>query len=92
MPKATHGLHQASEPFKPISRSAICILARLEARKAVVAKLRDEGRRVSLIKTATITAMANEHLAKHPELFAEAHARAQRLELYVKEKRRKRTC
>jgi len=84
MPKATHSLHQASEPFKPISRSAICILARQEAKKAVVAKLRDEGRRVSLIKVATITALTNEYVANHPELFVEAHAKAQRWGMYEK--------
>jgi len=77
--------------FRPISHSAVNVLARLAARQAVIAQLRDEGRRVSLIKASTISALTNERLANNPQLYAEAHERAQRLGCY-EPKQRKRTC
>jgi hypothetical protein len=80
-----------AEPFRPISHAAVNVLARLAARKEVIEQLRGEGRRVSMIKVATISAMASEHLAKHPELFVEAHAKAQQWGMY-EPKRRSRTC
>ena len=49
MAKADNSLHQASEPFQPISRSAVCILARLAAKKAVTEELRAAGVRVRLV-------------------------------------------
>jgi len=75
--------------FRPISHAAVNVLARIAARKEVIARLRDEGRRVSLIKTATITALANEYLANNPQLYADAHARARRGSVCTKKPRRR---
>jgi hypothetical protein len=68
--------------FRPISASAVHVLARLAARKAVQEELRSQGVRVSLVKPADISAKAQVYLADHPELFKEALERAQRLRLY----------
>ena len=79
MAQATHSLHQATEPFQPISRTAICILARLAAKRIVTAELKDAGVRVTLVKPAEITAKAIEYLIAHPELYDVARERAQRM-------------
>jgi hypothetical protein len=76
------------DTFKPISHFAVNALARLAARRAVVAELRDQGVRVTLIKAPTISAKANEYLAQHPELYAEAHDKAQRFGMQDRTKRR----
>ena len=78
----------ANETFQPISASAVHVLARLAARKAVQEQLRSEGVRVSLVKPAEVSARAHEYLSQHPELYREALARAQRLGMYEKPKRR----
>ena len=54
-------------------RSSIRVLARQRAIKAVKRQLQAEGRRkVCQIVHREIVAMANEYLAAHPELVAEA--------------------
>lgn len=71
--------------------SAVYVLARLAAKKAVNEQLRSEGRRLTLVFSAEITRRANEYLALHPELFDEARERAQRLGMFEKPKRRRRS-
>ena len=63
--------------FQPISASAVHVLARLAARKAVKEQLRAQGVRVSLIGPADISARAHEYLSQHPELYRQALERAQ---------------
>ena len=67
--------------FQPISASAVHVLARMAARRAVQEELRSQGVRVSLVKPAEISAKAHSYLSQHPELFKEALERAQRLGL-----------
>ena len=74
--------------FRPISASAVHVLARLAARRAVQEELRSQGVRVSLVKPAEISAKAQSYLADHPELYREALERAQRLGLYEKPRSR----
>jgi hypothetical protein len=69
------------DTFQPISASAVHVLARLAARKAVQEELRSQGVRVTLVKPAEISAKAQSYLADHPELYREALERAQRLGL-----------
>jgi hypothetical protein len=88
MAKADISLHQAPEPFQPISRSAICSLARLAAKRAVTEELRAQGVRVSLVKPAEIAEKAQVYLEAHTELWAEARERAQRLGMYEKPRRK----
>ena len=76
------------DTFQPISASAVHVLARMAARRAVQEQLRNQGVRVSLVKPAEISLRANEYLSQHPELFKEALERAQRLGLYEKPNRR----
>ena len=74
--------------FRSISVSAVHVLARLSARRAVTEQLRSEGVRVSLVKPAEISVRANEYLSQHPELYREALERAQRLGLFEKRRRK----
>ena len=76
------------DTFQPISASAVHVLARMAARRAVQEELRSQGVRVSLVKPAEISAKAQVYLQSHPELFKEALERAQRLKLYEKPRRR----
>ena len=76
------------DTFQPISASAVHVLARMAARKAVTEELRAQGVRVSLVKPAEISAKAQVYLSQHPELYREALERAQRLKLYEKPRRR----
>ena len=76
------------DTFHPISASAVHVLARMAARRAVQEELRSQGVRVSLVKPAEISAKAQVYLQSHPELFKEALERAQRLKLYEKPRRR----
>ena len=87
MAKASYSLPQASEPFQPISRTAICILARLAAKRAVQDQLRSDGVRVTLVRPAEIAAKANEYLSTHPELYDEARERAPRMGMFEKPRR-----
>jgi hypothetical protein len=87
MAKASISLSQLNT-FQPISASAVHVLARLAARKAVQEELRSQGVRVSLVKPAEISVKAQVHLSRHPELYREALERAQRLGLHEKPRRR----
>jgi hypothetical protein len=61
MAQATNSLSQST--FQPISASAVHMLARLAAKKAVKEQMRAEGRRMTLVLPAEINAKANEYLA-----------------------------
>ena len=89
MAQASISLPQSTfDTFQPISASAVHVLARMAARKAVTEELRAQGVRVSLVRPAEISARAQVYLADHPELYREAYERAQRLKLYEKPRRR----
>ena len=80
MAQATNSLPQSTlVTFQPISATAVHVLARLAARRAVQDQLRADGVRVTLVKPAEISAKAQVYLEQHPELFKEALARAQRM-------------
>jgi len=77
---ASNSLPQSTlDTFRPVSASAVHVLARLAARRAVQEQLRANGVRVSLVKPAEISARAQVYLAAHPELFKDAVLRAQRM-------------
>jgi hypothetical protein len=87
---ATNSLPQSTlATFQPISASAVHILARLAARRAVTEQLRAEGVRVTLVPPREISARAQVYLADHPELYQQALERAQRLGMYEKPRRRR---
>ena len=65
--------------FAPISASAVHVLARLAARKAVQEELRSQGVRPTQVKPAEISAKAQAYLANHPELYRAALERAQHM-------------
>jgi hypothetical protein len=89
MAQAIDSLTQSTlDTFQPISASAVHVLARLAARKAVQEELRSQGVRVSLVPPAEISARAQVYLADHPELYREAYERAQRMGMYEKRRRR----
>ena len=89
MAQATNTLPQSTlNKFQPVSASAVHVLARLAARKAVQEQLRSQGERVSLVKPAEISVKAQAYLADHPELYRAALERAQRLGLYEKRRRK----
>ena len=75
--------------FKHISVSAVHVLARMAARRAVQEELHNQGVRVSLVKPAEISAKAQVYLADHPELYREALERARRMGMYEKPRRRR---
>ena len=86
---ANNSLVQSTlDTFQPISAQAVFILARLAAKKAVKEKMRDEGRRLTLVYPAEITAKAAEYLSAHPELFVEARERARRMGMFEKSQRK----
>ena len=68
--------------------SIVKVLARLAAKKAVQAELRDKGVRVTLVSPAEITALANDYLANNPQVYVEARERAARLGMYEKPRRK----
>ena len=70
--------------FDHISICAVKVLARLAAKKAVEAELRAKGVRTTLVKPTELTALANDYLAQHGELYIEARERAARLGMYEK--------
>ena len=84
---ATNSLPQST--FQPISASAVHVLARLAARRAVQEQLRAEGVRVSLVPPREISARAQVYLADHPDLYRQALERAQRMGMYEKPRRRR---
>ena len=75
--------------FRPISASAVHVLARLAARRAITEQLRSQGVRVSLVKPAEISAKVRAYLQAHPELYQQALERAQRMGMYEKPKRQR---
>ena len=77
---ATNSLPQSTlGAFQPISATAVHVLARLAARRAVTAELRAQGVRVSLVKPAEISARGQVYLQAHPELYRDALERAKRM-------------
>ena len=75
MAQATSTLPQPTlDTFHPISASAVHVLARMAARKAVQEELRDQGVRVSLVKPADIGVKAQAYLQEHPELIDAARS------------------
>jgi len=86
---ATNSLPQSTlDTFQPVSASAVAILARLAAKRAVQEQLRAEGVRVSLVKPAELSVKAQAYLQSHPELYREAKARALRLGMFEKPRRK----
>ena len=67
------------DTFQPISASAVHVLARMAARRAVQEELRAQGVRVSLVKPAEISAKAQVYLSQHPELYRQALERAKQM-------------
>jgi hypothetical protein len=65
--------------FSPIGISAVKTLARLAAKRAVQANLRDQGIRLTTYPYAEVMRLAAEYLANHPELYVAAHERAKRM-------------
>jgi hypothetical protein len=63
----------------PIGTPVAKVLARSAARNAVKQQLQAQGVRVSHVPHAEIVARASAYLSDHPELYAEALERAQRL-------------
>jgi hypothetical protein len=61
------------DTFQPISASAVHVLARLAARKAVKEQLRADGVRVTLVGPAEISARAQAYLTDHPELYRQGN-------------------
>ena len=67
--------------FKPIGTSAVTVLARIAAKKAVQEQLKAQGVRVTLVKPAEIAAQAKAYLDANPHLYEEALQRAWKLGL-----------
>src|SRR3974377_283721 len=89
MAQAFNSLPQSTlNTFQPVSASAVHVLAKLAARRAVQDELRAQGVRVSLVKPAEISVRANEYLSQHPELYRAAFERAQRLGMFEKRRRK----
>jgi len=65
--------------LSPIGISAVKILARLAAKRAVQENLRAQGVRVSLFPHAELMRQAAEYLSSHPDLYQQALERAQRM-------------
>jgi hypothetical protein len=65
--------------LSPIGISAVKVLARLAAKRAVQDQLRAQGVRVSLVPHAEVMRQAREYLDAHPELYRQALERAQRM-------------
>ena len=74
--------------FEHISITAVKVLARLAAKKAVEAELRAKGVRVTLVRPAELTVQSQAYLQSHPELIDEAKARAFRLGMFEKPRRK----
>jgi hypothetical protein len=90
MAQATNSLPQSTlDTFQPISASAVHVLARLAAKRAVQEQLRADGVRVTLVPPRVISEQAQRYLADHPELYREASERAQRMGLFERKPRRK---
>jgi hypothetical protein len=62
--------------FEHISISAVKTLARLAAKRAVQANLRDQGIRVTTYPYAELMRLSHEYLANNPDLYVAALERA----------------
>jgi hypothetical protein len=82
MTEATQAYHkreaQAAADYLRGLAIGTLALARHEARKAVKHQLRAKGLKVTHIAPREINALANDYLAAHPVLIAEARARVER--------------
>jgi hypothetical protein len=65
--------------LSPIGISAVKVLARLAAKRAVQDNLRAQGVRVSVFPHAELMRQAGEYLASHPELYQLALERAKQM-------------
>jgi hypothetical protein len=65
--------------FKPVGASAVSILARLAARKAIKDQLRADGVRVTLVPVYEIEQRARAYLDANPRLYVEALERAKQI-------------
>jgi hypothetical protein len=65
--------------LSPIGVTAVKVLARLAAKRAVQQKLRDQGVRLTTYPYAELMRQAAEYLDKHPELYVAALERAKRM-------------
>ena len=87
---ASNSLPQSTvDTFQPVSASAVHVLARLAARRAVQEELRSRGVRVSLVKPAEISARAQVYLQSHPELYRAGFERARLMGMYEKPRRQR---
>ena len=63
--------------FRPISQSAVHVLALMAAKKVIRQQMRDEGRRITLVPPAEIAVKARAYPAEHrAELYGTAIATA----------------
>ena len=65
--------------FQHIEVSAVKVLARLAAKRAIQQQLRDQGVRVSLYPYAELMRQSHEYLSAHPELYQQALERTKRM-------------
>jgi hypothetical protein len=65
--------------LSPIGISAVKTLARLAAKRAVQANLRDQGVRLTTYPYAELMRLAGDYLSNHSELYQQALERAQRM-------------
>jgi len=72
-------LARRRKPLFQSAKHAISFFARSAARQAVKQKLRDEGRRMTLVPVREIAEQAEVYLAQHPELYTLALERAKHL-------------
>ena len=87
---ATNSLPQSTlNTFQPVSASAVHVLARIAAKRAITEELRAQGVRVGLVKPAEISARAQVYLQAHPELYQQALERAKQMGMYEKPRRRR---
>jgi hypothetical protein len=76
------------DTFQPISATAVHVLARLAAKRAVQEQLRAAGVRVTLVPPRVIAEKAQVYLADHPELIDAAKKRAKQLGMFEKPRRK----
>ena len=65
--------------FQHISIMGVKVLARLAAKRAVQAQLKEQGVRVSTYPYAELMRQAHDYLAQHPELYDQAKPRVDRM-------------
>jgi len=76
--------------FEHVSRHAIAVLAKLAARKAIEAELKDKGVHVYLVRPAILNERARTYLNDHPELLKVAEERARLMGLFERKPKRPR--